>query len=481
MKTLVLKTHYKDSLSPLFFSKTLPMKLDKDELLLLNADLALKLGIDPEDLARHPGYFSGRERVPGSIPLAQAYSGHQFGFYTRLGDGRALLLGEWEDEQGKLWDIQLKGAGRTPYSRGGDGKAALAPMLREYLISEAMAALGVPTTRSLALVLTGVPVYREVNLQGAMLTRVAESHLRVGTFQYALEAGGEEALKELTDYAIARHDPDIQNHEKPYFAFLKKVIQRQAKLIVLWLSKAFIHGVMNTDNMSICGETIDYGPCAFMDYYDPEAVFSSIDTKGRYAYGHQPTIAQWNLTRFAESLLPLLTKEGSSVSDVEKELVYFKELFRSYYYDEFRAKLGLFEEDRQDPELLQELLEFMLHHRRDFTNTFVHLSLNDFSDPIYETEEFLLWKRKWQRRQKQEGRTKEIREAMMKKHNPFLIPRNHKVEEVLEAAEEGDMKPFLSYLSLLQRPYFYDDHISQEYISPMDLNEMGDYRTFCGT
>lgn len=481
MNSFMLNSHYKDHLSEIFYSLVNPMEVKQLELVLFNQKLAEELDMNPEELLEHPGYFSGSKLPLGSIPLAQAYSGHQFGFYTRLGDGRAILLGEWEDQQGKLWDIQLKGAGRTPYSRGGDGKAAFAPMLREYLISESMAALGIPTTRSLALVLTGHPVYRQETLPGAMLTRVAKSHLRVGTFQYALEAGGEKALKELADYAIERHYPEVKKQKKPYLSFLIEVINQQAELLALWMSKGFIHGVMNTDNMTISGETIDYGPCAFMDYYDPETVFSSIDTRGRYAYGNQPTIAQWNLTRLAEALLPLLTKEGSEIKDIEEELILFKKKYKEHYLDSFRKKLGLLKEAEEDGKLIKELLAWMLENKRDFTNSFVDLTEENYADLVYQEEDFLNWKNKWKIRHRLEEQSKEDMQRLMKAHNPYLIPRNHKVEEVLKEASKGNLEPFTKYLSLLEEPYSYEKDISTEYRVPMSIEDMGRYQTFCGT
>ncbi len=481
MKPFKLENHYRSHLPEIFYSDVLPMKVEKEELVLLNEDLARDLEIDPQELKKNPGYFSGRILPLDSEPIAQAYSGHQFGFYTRLGDGRAILLGEWQDSQGELWDIQLKGAGRTPYSRGGDGKAAFAPMLREYLISESMAALGIPTTRSLALVLTGHPVYRQETLPGAMLTRVAKSHLRVGTFQYALEVRGEKALKELADYAIERHYPEVKKQEKPYLSFLIEVINQQAKLLALWMSKGFIHGVMNTDNMTISGETIDYGPCAFMDYYDPETVFSSIDTRGRYAYGNQPTIAQWNLTRLAEALLPLLTKEGSEIKDIEEELILFKKKYKEHYLDSFRKKLGLLKEVEEDGKLIKDLLTWMLEKKRDFTNSFVDLTEENYSDPVYQEEDFLDWKNKWEKRQRVEEQSKEDMQRLMRAHNPYLIPRNHKVEEILQEANKGNLEPFTKYLSLLEKPYSYEKDISIEYREPMSIEDMGRYQTFCGT
>ena len=481
MKPFMLNSHYKDHLSDLFYSLVKPMEVKREELVLFNHSLAQELAMNPQELLEHPWYFSGSQLPPGSIPLAQAYSGHQFGFYTRLGDGRAILLGEWEDQQGQLWDIQLKGAGKTPYSRGGDGKAALAPMLREYLLSEAMAALGIPTTRSLALVLTGIPVFRQQKLHGAMFTRVAKSHLRVGTFQYALEAGGEKALKELADYAIPRHYPEVMGEEKPYLSFLKKVIATQAKLIALWMSKGFIHGVMNTDNMSISGETIDYGPCAFMDYYDPETVYSSIDTRGRYAYGNQPSIAQWNLTRLAEALLPLLTKEGSSIEEIEGELVAFKPLYRQLYHDQMSKKLGLCEKREEDSKLIEEFLHWMLEKKRDYTNTFRDLTEEELSDDVYQEENFLKWKKAWQERRSLENTTTEESIETMKKHNPYLIPRNHKVEDVLSRAEDGDIEAFNEYLLLLATPYDYEQTIDEAFLRPMTLEELKHYQTFCGT
>ncbi|MEZ0274746.1 MAG: YdiU family protein, partial [Roseimicrobium sp.] len=411
--------------------------------------------------------------------LAQAYAGHQFGNFTMLGDGRAILLGEQIFPGGGRFDIQLKGSGPTPFSRRGDGRATLGPMLREYIISEAMHALGIPTTRSLAVVTTGELVYRTEQLPGAVLTRVAASHIRVGTFEYAAALDEKANLQALADYTIQRHYPEAATAAQPYATFLDKVIERQAALIARWQLVGFIHGVMNTDNMALSGETIDYGPCAFMDAYEPSTVFSSIDRDGRYAYGRQPQIAQWNLARLAESLLPLLHQDEQKALEIANESIgHFGERFEHHWLAGMRAKLGLFTEESDDTALIESLLEWMQQTQADFTNTFRALSssasITHSQDPT-----FLDWHQRWQSRlSRQSQSASEVMESMQR-HNPSIIPRNHKVEEALMAAvKEGDLSVMGRLLAVLATPY---DH-TQEYAEEFSLPSKSEcYQTFCGT
>lgn len=461
-----------------------PTPVRLPNLVRFNSDLAADLGLDADALNSEAGtkFLAGNKVPEGTEPLAQAYAGHQFGHFTMLGDGRAILVGEQVTPSGNRLDLQLKGSGRTPYSRGGDGRAALGPMLREYLISEAMHALGVPTTRSLAVVSTGEPVYRETSLPGAILTRVASSHLRVGTFQFAYSRGTEQDLRQLTDYAIARHDPGLAGSDHPYYDFLQSVMNRQASLIAKWQSIGFIHGVMNTDNMAISGETIDYGPCAFMDAYDPATVFSSIDTNGRYAFGNQPYIAAWNLARFAETLMPLLDPDEEKAFTLAQEAISgFSALYRSHWLDAMRAKLGLFNSAPEDEGLIEALLEIMHRRHFDYTNTFLSLT---FDRPevkgLLEEPEFLQWQLRWQDRlQMQPQSAVEIQERM-KRANPAVIPRNHRVEEALEAAvNRGDFSVLDRLSAVLATPFA---HTSDQaaYAAPPPESARP-YQTFCGT
>ena len=482
-----------------FYTKISPTPVANPSLVLLNDSLAEKLGLKPELLKSREAVlvFSGNKLPPGAEPLAQAYAGHQFGHFTMLGDGRAILLGEQITPQGERYDLQLKGSGRTPYSRGGDGRAALGPMLREFIISEAMYALGIPTTRSLAVVTTGEKVVRETILPGAILTRVAASHIRVGTFEYISQWGNEDDLKILADYTIKRHYDYINNTDKrgenSYILFLREVIKRQASLIAQWQLIGFIHGVMNTDNMAISGETIDYGPCAFMDTYDPATVFSSIDRHGRYAYGNQPYIAAWNIARLADTLLPLLHKrEEEAIEIAEIEIGNFFDLFQANWLQGMRAKLGLFNEEDEDEALIVELLEKMKKNQGDYTNTFLALTFAEEinSDkslglatedlPFIESQDFLTWKRKWLARISRQQESKEAVHRLMKKTNPALIPRNHRVEEVLKAAvEEGDYVILQKFLKALAKPY---EHLpEQTEYRMLPAPSSCPYRTFCGT
>ncbi|MBT2756907.1 YdiU family protein [Mesobacillus foraminis] len=466
-----------------FFTKLDPNPVSSPKLVILNEALAQTMGLDAQALRSEGsvGVFAGNTAMEGFSPLAQAYAGHQFGHFNMLGDGRAMLLGEQITPEGERVDIQLKGSGRTPYSRGGDGRAALGPMLREYIISEAMHGLGIPTTRSLAVVTTGDTIIRETRLPGAVLTRVAASHLRVGTFQYGANWGTAEELKSLADYAIKRHYPEIEGDDRRYLSLLKGMINRQAKLIAKWQLVGFIHGVMNTDNMTISGETIDYGPCAFMDTYNPATVFSSIDTQGRYAYGNQPPIGGWNLARFAESLLALLHEdEDEAVKMAQDAISEYPEIYRSHWLAGMRSKLGLFNEEEQDEALIQDLLEMMEKHRADFTNTFRSLTMGKpEGTALFGTEEFTKWNERWEERRSRQQQSKEDSSELMRRSNPVVIPRNHRVEQALEAAvKNGDYSVMERLLKVLSKPYDYEIE-NEEYCRPAPTGLP--YRTYCGT
>ncbi|OES45770.1 protein adenylyltransferase SelO [Domibacillus iocasae] len=472
------------SLPESFFTRQDVNPVRSPKLVKLNDSLAASLGLNAEALQSKdgPAVFAGNEVPKGALPLAQAYAGHQFGHFTMLGDGRALLLGEQITPKGERVDIQLKGSGRTPYSRGGDGRAALGPMLREYIISEAMHALGIPTTRSLAVVATGETVSRETGLPGAILTRVAASHLRVGTFQYAANWDGGKELQALADYAIERHYPHIKVDENRYLSLLQEVIKRQVALITKWQLVGFIHGVMNTDNMTISGETIDYGPCAFMDTYDPETVFSSIDVQGRYAYGNQPMIAGWNLARFAETLLPLLDENLEKAVDLaEGAISGFPALYDTHWLAGMRAKLGLFNEEPEDKPLIEDLLSIMHKHRADYTNTFRALTFDKPEDAVLcGTDEFTEWQKRWQERLRRQEESKDAAQQLMKNSNPAVIPRNHRVEEALEAAvERGDYSVMEQLLHVLSSPYAHSSE--QEDYATLPPQSLRPYRTYCGT
>ena len=470
-------------LPEMFFTKKGPSHVKAPSLVKLNSSLAKELGLNIDALQSNEGIeiLSGNKIPEGSIPLAQAYAGHQFGHFTLLGDGRALLLGEHINPKGERIDIQLKGSGRTPYSRGGDGKAALGPMLREYIISEAMHALNIPTTRSLAVTKTGEAVIRETYLKGAVLTRIASSHIRVGTFQYARNWGTVEEIKKLADYTLKRHFKEIENEENPYISLLKEVIKRQAELIAKWQLVGFIHGVMNTDNMTISGETIDYGPCAFMDTYDPETVFSSIDIYGRYAYKNQPNMALWNLARFAETLLPLLsTDQDEAINLAEDALSEFSEIFKNNWISGMRAKLGIFNEETEDKELITNLLNIMQKYKADYTNTFRALTIDDLNgSEIFNSEEFKEWYKMWQERLSRQDESKDLSKKLMKSSNPAVIPRNHRVEEALEAAEKGDYSVMDKLLDVLINPFEYSK--DQEEYAKLPKPSSCKYKTYCGT
>jgi uncharacterized protein YdiU (UPF0061 family) len=475
-----------------FFARVAPTPVASPRLIKLNRPLAIRLGLDPDLLETPEGaeILSGKTLPAGADPIAMAYAGHQFGhFVPQLGDGRAILLGEVIDSDGIRRDIQLKGSGPTPFSRRGDGRAALGPVLREYVVSEAMAALGIPTTRSLAATITGELVMRETALPGAVLTRVASSHIRVGTFQYFAARGDVEALRHLADHVIARHYPELSAGDRPYHGLLSAVITRQAELVARWLLVGFIHGVMNTDNTSISGETIDYGPCAFMDHYDPAQVFSSIDELGRYAYANQPRIALWNLTRLAECLLPLFSDDkDKAVEEAQTLLMAFGEAFNIAYKAGLRAKLGLFTEREDDQALAQALLDEMAKGAADFTLTFRRLS-DAAGDPaadqevrqlFTEPEAYDAWAERWRMRIGQEPQSAAERQRAMRAVNPAFIPRNHRVEAVIKAAvDRGDYGPFEELLTVLSKPY-EDQPEFAGYAEPPQPEERV-CQTFCGT
>src|SRR3954462_13957146 len=474
-----------------FFARVAPTPVTSPKLVKLNRPLALHLGLDPDWLASPEGVeiLAGKRVPEGADPIAMAYAGHQFGhFVPQLGDGRAILLGEVIDADGVRRDIQLKGSGPTPFSRRGDGRAALGPVLREYIVSEAMFALGIPTTRSLAAVITGERVQRETMLPGAVLTRVASSHIRVGTFQFFAARGDTDGVRQLADHAIARHYPQAAKAERPYHALLEGVVARQADLVARWLLVGFIHGVMNTDNSSISGETIDYGPCAFMDHYDPRQVFSSIDEQGRYAYANQPRIALWNLTRLAECLLPLFTADkAQAIEQAQMILGDFAEKFTTAYQAGLRQKIGLFTARDGDEALVQDLLDAMAKNEADFRLTFRGLgdaalaSGNDsvrrlFADPATFDE----WSARWQVRIADEPQTPAERQAAMRAVNPAFIPRNHRVEAVIAAAvNNDDYALFEELLTVLSKPY-EDQPTFASYAEP-PLPEQRVLQTFCGT
>jgi uncharacterized protein YdiU (UPF0061 family) len=471
-----------------FFARQAPTPVKAPELVRLNDALAWQLGLDPAALAGPDGaqMLAGNLIPDGSMPLAMAYGGHQFGSWAgQLGDGRAILLGEVIDRDGVRRDIQLKGAGRTPYSRGGDGRAALGPVLREYIVSEAMAALGIPTTRALAAVTTGEHIWRETPEQGAVLTRVARSHVRIGTFEFFANQGDTEGVRALADYVIARHYPEAAAAEQPYLALLDAVIGRVASLVALWLGVGFIHGVMNTDNMSIAGETIDYGPCAFMDTYDPATVYSSIDRNGRYAYANQPRIAHWNLSRLAGALLPLFcADEDAAVTMAQAALDGFPAQFEAAYLAGLRRKLGLFDAHEGDAALAQDLLERMTANKADFTLTFRGLcdaATGDdavrglFADPT----SFDGWAVGWRARLALEEIDPATRRVAMRGTNPAFIPRNHRVQAVITAAQAGDFSVLHEMVGVLAKPY-EDQPEFAVYAQPPKPEEVV-HKTFCGT
>jgi uncharacterized protein YdiU (UPF0061 family) len=465
------------------FTKMKPNPVRSPKIIILNGPLAALLGLNVEALQSEDGaaVFGGNRIPEGALPLAQAYAGHQFGHFNRLGDGRALLLGEQITPQGERVDIQLKGSGRTPYSRGGDGRAALGPMLREYIISEAMHTLGVPTTRSLAVVTTGESIIRETELPGAVLTRVAASHLRVGTFQYVAQWGTLQDLRDLADYTLQRHYPEVGSEENRFLVLLQEVIKRQAALIAKWMLVGFIHGVMNTDNMALSGETIDYGPCACMDAYEPATVFSSIDVKGRYAYGNQPYMAAWNLARFAETLLPLLhDDEEQALKMAEEAISDFSKLYQRHWLAGMRSKLGILNEEAEDETLVEDLLQLMQKHGADYTNTFSALTFDKPQATVLSgTVEFCQWQERWQARLRRQQESKASSHQLMRNSNPAVIPRNHRVEEALEAAIQGDFSVMERLLEALSNPFAHSPE--QTDYCKLPERTTRPYRTFCGT
>ena len=441
--------------------------------LLKNEELAKQLGVTFDDALE---LLAGNEFSDEVEAIAQSYAGHQFGHFTMLGDGRAILLGELE-ANGKLLDIQLKGAGRTPYSRGGDGRAAVGPMLREYLMSEAMHALGIPTTRSLAVVTTGEKIRRERELDGAILTRVASSHLRVGTFEFA--AHYTDDIQSLADYAINRHYPKLVDEPFKYLKFLEAVVEKQASLIAKWQHVGFVHGVMNTDNMTISGETIDYGPCAFIDEYNLNTVFSSIDTHGRYAFGNQPNMAVWNLSRLAESMLPLFSEDEEESMELAKTVLnIYPQRFYEHFFDGMLTKLGLHERFENDEKLVEDLLQLMEQYNADYTNSWRALSEGKELEWMKESEQFSAWYERWLVRIETEQKTFQQAQQLMKVNNPVVIPRNYYVDEAIRFAERGDMSKFNTLLGALQTPYELDE--SLQYLSTPPKEERP-FVTYCGT
>ena len=465
-----------------FREKINPVKVKNPKLILLNESLAKDLNLDFSEISQSElsAIFTGNELPKNSNSIAQAYAGHQFGHFTMLGDGRAVLIGEHVSKNNHRYDIQFKGSGKTAFSRNGDGRAALGPMIREYLISEAMHKLDVPTTRSLAVVKTGEEVIRETPLNGAILTRVALSHIRVGTFQYIAARQKRDELEILLDYVIKRHYPNILNSKNKPLDLLKVVLDKQIELVVNWMRIGFIHGVMNTDNMSISGETIDYGPCAFMDVYDPKTVFSSIDQLGRYAYCNQPNITKWNLARFAECLIPLIHNDQNKAIELATELINeFEKKYEKKWLQMMRNKLGLLGDEEKDKYLILDLLTWMHQKKLDYTNTFCHLMNIEINrDKNFDDYEFQEWKKRWQERLLTNNNSPKKYLKLMRSVNPLVIPRNNKVEEVLNEANKDNIKPLNKLLGILNRPYTEHEDLIK-YQPPSVSNDK--YQTFCGT
>ncbi|MDA7588166.1 YdiU family protein [Candidatus Pelagibacter sp.] len=468
-------------LSNTFKEEVKPTPVHNPELVVLNDQLAKDLNLDfskieKKDLSQ---IFSGNTLPKGSTTIAQAYAGHQFGHFTMLGDGRAVLLGEHLVNNTNRYDVQFKGSGRTSFSRSGDGRAVLGPMLREYIISEAIHALKIPTTRSLAVVKTGEKVVRENLLPGAILTRVASSHIRVGTFQYIAAKQNIDDLNTLVDYTINRHYPEIQSSKNKALDLLNLVMERQCKLVVNWMRVGFIHGVMNTDNMTISGETIDYGPCAFMDHYNPKTVFSSIDQLGRYSFSNQPPITKWNLSRFAECLIPLIDKNEDKAIQLATEIIdNFQNIYEEKWLNMMRDKLGLFGKSKDDKKLIDDLLSWMEKNKADYTNTFCYLmNIKIGNNSLYNDKDFINWSNEWQNRISINDNSKEKSLELMKETNPVIIPRNHKVEEALKAANEDNLEVMNKMLSKFDNPYDEQKDIEDYQLPSLDDN----YQTFCGT
>jgi uncharacterized protein YdiU (UPF0061 family) len=469
-------------LSKIFREEIKPTPVHDPNLVILNEELAKDLNldfskIDNKDLAK---LFSGNVLPNDTNTIAQAYAGHQFGHFTMLGDGRAVLLGEHLSNKNNRFDIQFKGSGRTSFSRGGDGRAALGPMLREYIISEAIHALNIPTTRSLAVVKTGEKVVRENLLDGAILTRVASSHIRVGTFQYISARQNIEDLNTLVNYTIERHYPQIKSSKTKALDLLNLVMEKQCQLVVDWMRVGFIHGVMNTDNMTISGETIDYGPCAFMDQYHPKTVFSSIDKFGRYAYSNQPPITKWNLARFAECLIPLIDKDEEVAIKIATEVIdNFQNIYEKKWLNMMRDKLGLFGEDKDDRKLIDDLLGWMEKYKIDYTNTFCHLMEIKIDENTYKDEVFITWFNEWKKRSKLNNSSKEKQIELMKQNNPIVIPRNHKVEQALYEANNDNLEKMNKLNKVLKNPYSNQEDITEYQVPAPKTDEK--YQTFCGT
>lgn len=467
-----------------FYQKLEPQPVDNPEMVIFNSSLASELGLDAEEMEKDAGVnvLAGNKMPADSVPIAQAYAGHQFGTYNMLGDGRGLLIGEQKTPSGMKVDLQLKGSGSTNYSRGMDGRAALGPMLREYIISEAMYGLGVPTSRSLAVLKTGETITREENLTGAIMTRAASSHIGVGTFQFAAGLKDNGKLKALADYAIERHYPEIADEPDRYLQFFKAVGRRQAELIAQWQLLGFIHGVMNTDNMAISGETIDYGPCAFLDRYYPQEVFSSIDEHGRYAYNKQPSIARWNLEKLGGALAPLLHDDPEQTKElIHETLSQFTAQYQQNWLTGMRRKLGIFNDEEQDEILIEELLNMMQQNEADYTNTFRSFSMNQPADTVLSGKEvFNEWYEKWQARLDRQQESMEESQDLMKKNNPAIIPRNHTVEAVLEAAvEHDDYSGIEKLVEALNNPFAYLPEQDEYANPPEDSNKP--HVTYCGT
>ena len=469
-------------LPDIFKENIRPFSVKKPNLILLNKNLAEELNLNLSQIENKELslIFSGNSLPEGSNSIAQAYAGHQFGHFTMLGDGRATLIGEHITKNNKRFDIQFKGSGKTSFSRNGDGRAVLGPMLREYVISEAIFKLGIPTTRSLAVVETGEEVIRDKCLPGAILTRVAESHIRVGTFQYIAARQKKDELQILVNYVIKRHFPELDNKKNKELELLKNVLDRQLDLVVNWMRVGFIHGVMNTDNMSICGETIDYGPCAFMDAYDPKTVFSSIDTLGRYAYCNQPMIVKWNLARFAECLIPLIDNDQKKAVQIATEIINtFEKKYEEKWVLMMKNKLGLIGYNNEDKNLILDLLTWMHQKKLDYTNTFLYLMNLDIEKNInFNDYEFKNWKKRWEKRLSNNSHTDEKYTEIMKRNNPVVIPRNHIVENALNFANQGDLEPTVKLIDILSKPYIPQEDI-KDYQQPSRSNEK--YQTFCGT
>jgi len=462
-----------------FYEKIKPSFVQNPKLIYFNNNLAKQLNLEflNHDISLITNYLSGNELPDNSEPIAQAYAGHQFGHFTMLGDGRAILLGEQKDINNKLCDIQLKGSGKTRFSRAGDGRATLSSMMREYLMSESMHYLKIPTTRSLAVVDTGEKVYRETANNGGILTRISSSHLRVGTFEYAKHFCSKEDFQKFTNYVINRHYPKILNKESPYIELLKIVMQKQIDLVIDWIRVGFIHGVMNTDNMSITGETIDYGPCAFLNTYDPKTVFSSIDRNGRYAFGNQHKIAYWNLSVFAGTILPFIESDENKAIDLAQNILdQFPIEYSNKWHKMMYNKLGIINSTKEDEALVGNLLTLMESYKADYTNTFAALTMDvSYKDSLFASSEFKNWKKQWKERTKNNENSLKT----MKMNNPIYIPRNHLVESALKNAINGDKKEFQKILDLMSNTYNYDSKHGGFQTTPNGFDES--YKTFCGT